>query len=240
MPSSFSKPSVKMPLARRFLTVAAPLALLALGACATPFSANVARFQAMPAPEGQSFVIQAANPRDEGGLEFSQYAGLVTQRLAAQGYRPADNPAKATFVVTLDYGVDNGHEKVVTTPGFGGYGGFGYGRWGRWGGWGRGWYGGWGDPFWGAPDVESYTYYTSFLDMTINRTADGRRLFEGKARARSRTDSLPALVPNLVEAMFTNFPGRSGEEVRITIPPPERAGAQPRPTEHPVPTGPMS
>ncbi len=44
----------------------------------------------------------------------------------------------------------------------------------------------------------------------------------GDAKARSRTDSLPALVPNLVEAMFTNFPGRSGEEVKITIPPPPK------------------
>jgi hypothetical protein len=58
--------------------------------------------------------------------------------------------------------------------------------------------------------------------MTINRAGDGQRLFEGKARARSTQDSLPVLVPNLVEAMFTNFPGRSGEEVRIIIPPPKR------------------
>lgn len=242
MSSFLSIRSAKAPLAKGLLTIATPLALLALGGCATPFSANVARFQAMPAPEGQSFVIQAANQRDEGGLEFSQYAGLVAQRLAAQGYRAADNPAKATFVVTLDYGVDNGHEKIVTTPGFGGYGGFGWGRWGGWGwgGYGRGWYNGWGDPFWGAPDVQSYTYYTSFLDMTINRTADGQRLFEGKARARSRTDSLPVLVPNLVEAMFTNFPGRSGEEVRITIPQPDRSGAPQRPTVRPLNPGPSS
>ena len=35
-------------------------------------------------------------------------------------------------------------------------------------------------------------------------------------------DALPRLVPNLVEAMFTNFPGQSGEEVKITIAPPEK------------------
>ena len=72
--------------------------------------------------------------------------------------------------------------------------------------------------------LASYTYYTSFLDMTISRTADGQRLFEGKAKARSRDDSLPYLVPNLVEALFTGFPGRSGEEVRISVPPPPKAG----------------
>jgi hypothetical protein len=216
-----------MSLSKTLLTFAAPLALLSLGACATPFSANVARFQQMPAPQGQSFVIQATNPRNEGGLEFSRYASLVGAKLTEQGYRQADNPRDATFVVMLDYGVDNGHEKIVSTPGFG-YGGFGYGGYG-FGGFGGPWryrspfYYGWNDPFWGAPDIESYTYFTSFLDMTISRTQDGQRLFEGKARARSRTDSLPALVPNLVQAMFSNFPGHSGEEVRITIPPPPRS-----------------
>jgi hypothetical protein len=55
--------------------------------------------------------------------------------------------------------------------------------------------------------------------MTINRTSDNERLFEGKARARSTQDNLTKLVPNLISAMFTNFPGNSGEEIKITIPP---------------------
>lgn len=228
-----------MSLRSRVLTLATPLALLALGACATTFRADVARFQAMPAPQGQSFFVQAADPRNQGGLEFAQYAALVSQRLAEQGYRPAEDSRAANFVVSLDYGVDTGKEKVVTSPGFGGgfggwgggYGGFGYGGWGRYGGYGgfgrRPFYYGWNDPFLfggGYPDVSSYTYYTSYLDMTISRTADGQRLFEGKAKARSRDDSLPRLVPNLVEALFTGFPGQSGEEVRITVPPPPKAG----------------
>lgn len=212
-----------MSLRRSLLTLAAPLSLLVLSACATPFAADVSRFQRMPAPQGQSFVVQALDPNKRGGLEFRQYAGYVTQELTRAGYRPASSPSNATFVVNLDYGVDNGNEKVVTTPGFGGYGGLGYGGFGRFGygryGFGSPFYYGWGDPFFGGyPDVSSYTYYTSFLEMQISRTGDGERLFEGRARARSRTDSLPEIVPNLVEAMFTAFPGRSGEEVRITIP----------------------
>ena len=70
--------------------------------------------------------------------------------------------------------------------------------------------------------MRSYTVYTSFLDMDIRRTADGQSLFEGLAQARSRTDDLPVLVPNLVEAMFTGFPGNSGETVRITVAPERR------------------
>jgi hypothetical protein len=211
-----------MSLSRSFTKWLAPLALLALSACATPFRADVARFQQMPAPEGQSFIVQTNNPKLQGGLEFSQYAAMVAEQLRSKGYQQASTPQSATLVVNVDYGIDNGQTKVVTRPGYGyGYGGP-WGPWG-WGGWGYRsrfmW--GWDDPFW-YPDVESYTMYTSFLEMTINRTRDGERVFEGKARAHSVDDSLPRLVPNLVTAMFTNFPGRSGEEAQISIPPPPR------------------
>jgi len=236
-----------MSLRRTLLRIAAPAAFLLTGACATSFQANVARFQTMPPPEGQTFTVQAEDPRVQGSLEFQQYASMVSARLAQQGYRPADGPG-ATLVVTLDYGVDNGHEKVVTTPGigygggfgYGGYGGgfgpgFGYGGFGYGGlgfrGRGRGFAYGWADPFWyqplGYPEVRSYTYFVSHLDMDIRRAADGRMLFEGHARARSIDDKLSYIVPNLVEAMFTGFPGRSGEDVLITVPPAPKNGQAP-------------
>lgn len=210
-----------MSLSRTFAKLLAPLALVVLSACATSFNADVARFQQMPAPEGQSFTIQTNNPKLEGGLEFSQYASLVAQQLRAKGYSQASSPQSATLVVNVDYGVDGGQTKVVTRPGYG----FGYPFYGPYGYRSR-YYWGWDDPFWaspwGYPEVDSYTVYTSHLEMMINRTRDGQRVFEGKAKARSTDDSLPRLVPNLIEAMFTNFPGRSGEEVRISVPPPPK------------------
>lgn len=236
-----------MSITTKITTLAAPGAMLLLAGCGPmAFKADVSRFQQLPAPAGQTFIVQAANPRMQGGIEFSQYADLVEARLAQQGYRPAEG-GQANLVVTIDYGVDNGHTQVVSRPGFGGYGGWGgwgggfgpgwgYGGFGR-GGlygrgafYGRGWYGGWGDPFWyqpfGYPQVDSYTVYVSHLEMRIRRSGDGRTLFEGRARARSTDDSLPRLVPNLVEAMFTGFPGRSGEDVLITVPPPPKPGGQ--------------
>lgn len=217
-----------MPISRKILAAAAPLALLAATACAPSFQANVSRFQALPVPEGQSFAIEAADPRNQGGLEFGQYARLVGERLAAYGYRPVEGGAKPDMIVRFDYGVDKGVQKTVSRPSAGsywgpGWGGFGpYGR--RWGyrsafyyGWDPYWY----DPFF-AQEIDTYTVFTSHADMTIERTADGKRLFEGKAKARSLDDALPRLVPNLVEAMFTNFPGQSGEEVKITVAPPDK------------------
>jgi hypothetical protein len=194
---------------------------LGLSACATGLQTKVSRYQAMPAPQGQSFVVVPINPNDMGGLEFSRYAELVAQRMQAQGYARAPSINQATMIVRVGYGVDDGHTEIVSDPFYGGYGSrFGYGR-----GWGRGYMWGWNDPFWygyggpyGGGSIRSYTYYVSQLDLDIRRKVDNASLFEGKAKARSRTDELPRLVPSLVDAMFTGFPGQSGETIKITIP----------------------
>ncbi len=204
----------------RLVALMAPLALLALGGCTTGFKADVTRFQQMPVPEGQSFVVQTENPKLVGGLEFAQYAALVAQQLEAKGYRVSATPQSAALVVNLDYGVDAGQQRVVSRPGYSRFSRYWYGPWSH------PYYWGWDDPFWYSPfggrEIDSYTVYTSHLTMDIVRASDGTKLFEGRAKARSTDDSLPRLVPNLVEAMFTGFPGRSGEEIRITVPPERR------------------
>jgi hypothetical protein len=214
----------------KFLT---PLALLALGACATPFRADVSRFQELPAPQGQTFTIRAADARDQGGIEFGQYANIVAGELQEIGYVPAPAGARADMTVTLDYGVDQGRERTIVRSdpfydpywGFGGYYRPYVVRTRR----GHRYVMGYYDPFLYSGfnrgyDVDSYTVYTANLDLTIERSADGKRLFEGKAEAKSRSNKLPYLVPNLVEAMFTGFPGNNGETVRISVAPEDRAG----------------
>ncbi|MCU0729129.1 MAG: DUF4136 domain-containing protein [Sphingopyxis sp.] len=217
-------------------------AMGALSACATPgFRADVSRFQAMPVPQGQSFAVVAADEEDRGGLEFATYAQLVAGEMTRLGYRPAAPGEVAELTVSMDYGVDNGRERIVRDPGF--YDPFWGPGWGYPGFYGRGFYGrpvilqtrgglryvhGFYDPFLFGPrfgdfgGVRSYTVFTSGLDLTITRAATGERVFEGSAEAVSRTNDLTRLVPNLVEAMFTGFPGNSGERVRITVAPPER------------------
>ena len=188
-----------------------------LAACSTPFKADVSRFTVpLPAPQGQSFAVVPDDPRLAGGLEFATYANVVAAEMEQLGYTRASSPESADMLVRFDYRVDNGRERVRTDPGVG----FAGGPWGRWGPWGGG-FGGWGfgfnDPWLGGPNVRSYTIYTSGIELKIDRAADGQRLFEGKAEAVSRSNRLPRLVPNLVDAMFTDFPGNSGETVRITI-----------------------
>lgn len=210
-----------------------PLILAGLAACTTPFRADVSRFQTqLPAPgAGESYFVVADDPALAGGLEFAQYAGAVEAQMNRLGYAEAASPEAASLLVRFDYGVDEGREKVRSTgfadPYYSSWYGFhrpfyrssfGYYRprsFGR--SWGYGFY----DP-WFDGGYESYTVYTSGIDMKIDRAATGERLFEGKAQAVSTSNRLQYLVPNLVEAMFTDFPGNSGETVRISIKPEER------------------
>jgi hypothetical protein len=203
------------------------LSAIALSGCAVGLPTQVSRYQAMPAPQGQSFFVVPANG-NPGGLEFSRYATQVAQAMQAQGYAPAASPAAATMLVQLDYGVDEGVTEYDQSfgPAWGGayYGRPYYSRYGYYGARSPFYYG-WSNPYispwspYGAYGMESYTVYKSFLDLNIRRRADNASLFEGHARARSQTDNLGTLVPNLVEAMFTGFPGRSGETIKITVPP---------------------
>ena len=200
--------------------IALGAAVLGLSACATGLRTEVSRFQAMPAPQGQSFYIMPMNPADQGGLEFSGYAEQVAHNLQTLGYARAPTLNQATLVVNLGYGVSDPQTEIESYPSF--YGpGYGWGApfyYGR-----RGYYWGWNDPYWWGSgynsDIRTYTYYISQLDLNIRRKVDNIALFEGKAMARSRTSALNRTVPSLVEAMFTGFPGNSGETVKITIPP---------------------
>jgi hypothetical protein len=218
--------------ARALKMTVASLALAGLAACASNFNANVSRFQSqLPAPQGQTFAVVAEDPALAGGLEFAQYADYVEAEMNQLGYTQA-SPENASLLVHFDYGVGKGRERVQSTgfsyhdPFYSGW--YGYrpvvyrGPHGRARvayvpsrAWGYGWY----DPFFNGPDITSYTVYTSGIELKIDRAADGERLFEGKAEAVSTSNRLQYLVPNLVEAMFTDFPGNSGETVRISIKP---------------------
>ena len=215
----------------KLVRFALPLALLSLAACATPFKADVSRFQELPAPQGQTFVIKSADAANTGGIEFGQYAALVAGEMLELGYVEAPRGSSADMTVMLDYGVDEGKERTIVRqdPFYDPY--WGYGsfyrpyivRTRR----GHRYITGYYDPFlfsgFNRPyDVDSFTVYTSGLDLMIERNADGKRLFEGKAEAKSRSNKLPYLVPNLVEAMFTGFPGNSGETVRISVAPEDK------------------
>lgn len=208
-------------------------AAVALSGCADTINTTVSRYQAMPAPQGQTFfVVPDGGMAHNGGLEFQRYAGLVAQELQARGYTPAANAQSANMIVQFGYGVDRGQVRYVEEPlpprfGFGlGFGGFYGSRWGfRHSRLGYAW--GWDDPFWYGGGIDSYVEYHGQIDLHIRQSGTNAPLFDGRAQARAETNRLDVMIPSLVDAMFTGFPGRNGEVVKITIPahPPVRSKA---------------
>jgi hypothetical protein len=202
-----------------------------LSACAESLNTTVSRYQAMPAPQGQTFIVvpgdgMAAN----GGLEFQRYAGIVAQQLEARGYMPAASAESANMIVQFGYGIDHGQTRIVEEPfarnrfGYGGfyspfYSPFFRPRFG----WGGGYYLGWDDPFGFDNGLDSYVEYHSQIDLHIRQAGTNAPLFDGRAQARSETNRVDVVIPSLVDAMFTGFPGRSGETIKITIAPPQQA-----------------
>jgi hypothetical protein len=198
----------------RLLMAAALSGLLA--ACATPFEARVQSFQQMPAIAGQSFAVVPADPRRQGSLEFQSYAALVSQQMLAKGFVEAD-PQSAYMLVKLDFGVGPANDRIGTRPA----------PVSTWGWYGRSWrhspawWGSFYDPFWGpgwTNELYSFTVYPTFLDMDIVRRADQVPLFEGRVESNTRVNDLPATMPKLVQAMFTDFPGQPARSNVVRVP----------------------
>ena len=218
----------------------AVLLISLLAACTNSIRTNISRFHVLPKPSGESIVIVPMNKAYNGSLEFANYATLVGNALGNFGYVPA-NGGKADLIVELDYGVDQGQQTVRSSGYYGGYSRFGelYGR-GFYPGYGfrSHYYGFYGDPFYYGgyggfydpfgyyplgygPSVRTYVTYNRSLKMVIRPNRDGsQNLFEGEVTSKGRSNQLHAVMPYLVQAFFTNFPGQSGssESVSIALP----------------------
>lgn len=210
-----------------------------LSGCATSFRSDVTRFHNLAAPQGETVRVVAADAAKANSLEFATYAAQASRALAGVGFQSVDpgNSAAATYTAKLDYAIDMGRQKIVTDNYYGGgyYGPY-YGYGGGFGGYHRGYGGGYGrlfyDPFYTPfyyggyggfyqPQVYSYTIYTRSLTLTIER-ADGTHVFEGRAESVGSNPRLSEVVPYLIQAMFTDFPGMSGRTQRVTVPVPPR------------------
>lgn len=191
-----------------------------LAACGpVPQLSYVTRFNHLKGdPAGKIFVI-APGPAQQGSLEFAAYAGLVAQELVRCGFRPADTSDAANLLVTFDYGVDGGRSEIWSTPVFA------------------------QEQYWQrryqleapipAPshvyrptvsDLHTATVYTRWLRLEILDAENWRRdvreiVFAGRAFSEGGSRNLPQVLPNVIKAMFVDFPGRNGETRPVSISP---------------------
>ena len=150
----------------------------------------------------------------QNSLELRSYEDMVRDELTLRGFRLANDPSRAQLAVTLRPSISTTQVRVrdpwPVDPFWRPYG---------WYGWrGLGWY----DPYWAFPPAYSdYTVdvFRRRLELDIDsKTVTGRRYYEGRVESTGETDSLGAVMPYLIRALFSDFPGNNGQTRRVDVP----------------------
>lgn len=189
------------------------LSLLAvLPACTPTVSAQALRFnKGIELGTGKDFAI-VAEGNQANNLEFNHYAELVNRGLQSHGLQQAGSLESADYRVTFGYGSDKGTHIVNTYPDYGMYGGFGsYGS-----------HIGLGGTFYPRRSYASsyQQYYSHRFELRIT-DANARGMptvFQGRVSAEDGNATINSIMPCLVAALFSNFPGADGVEQTVTLP----------------------
>ena len=193
----------------------AGLAILCLSACATNrFSADVVRFHSgFQTPAGSTVAIRPVDPGLAGSLEFAGYANQLGERLGRLGFKPAPG-GPSDFVAELAYSqqtrdssVDSGGRSPVN---------IGIGVGGGSGNFGLG-----GSVNFPLGNRQQQARGVRDTLVTLRLKRGDATVWEGRATAESaslESNSLPLLMPDLIDALLSNFPGESGKTVRYSPP----------------------
>jgi len=175
-------------------------------------------------PADKSYVF-ARTLEYQNSLEMQSYEDIVRDELRLQGFQLASDPARAQMTVTLRPSVVGLQVRVrdpfydpFYRPWGGWYGGYGYGRFG-------GFYGPWGPGWGGLSYYDTTEIYRRRLEIDIDsRTVSGKRYYEGRVDSTGESNALAPVMPALIRALFTDFPGNNGQTRRIDVPVERRPG----------------
>lgn len=181
--------------------------ILALSGCVAPTGpVEVTRFHAPPVTRG-GFVVEPA-PGANADMEFRSYAAAVARQLVAQGYAEQGPGGGGEVVVVVRIERQIYQPRRAGSPVSVGLGG------------GTGSYGsglgvGIGIDLSGPPPEVVETG----LFVTLKERASGKPVWEGRASFAVRANSPLAQTHlgarKLAEALFRDFPGRSGETILV-------------------------
>jgi len=179
--------------------IALPLAaMLALAACSSNSYADVARFHTNQPITRGTLAVVSADPSVANTLEFRTHAETVAIEMRRLGYSTGLPADQVQYIAVVDI-TQTDAQGNVTRPGAA-----------------------------AAPVVptgnssrRNPAKRTTTLSVQIQRTADGSKIWEGRATkeadAASTAATATAAVPVLAGALFSDFPGKPGvtQQVRI-------------------------
>lgn len=205
--------------------LAATLVVFGLAACASPkyVVSDVTRHHSLPrAPSGETFAVVPVEEDQDESLAFSAYADLISQRLSGLGLRSFNSESpNPDLVVTLSWDIEGPSPDIKSRNSGFGYG-FGFGN--------RSSHFGYG---FGGPSENRTSTKQMFVrrvevviyDGNTYGTENPQRVFEGSAVSTGSNGQIDPVMPYIVQAIFEQFPGASGETKTVRVEVPENAEA---------------
>ena len=185
--------------------------------CSRNVDCEVTTFHAQPLPQGEKIRVVPIDSSKIGSIEFTAYASMISEQLRSIGYNPVDDDEEAHLIAEVDYDVVTSRTKIKTTTDPYVLYHFNFGRYHYPYYYGR----------FGVMDPPYYREYTGTVynrSLTINiveaegiNTPERKVIFESSIASTGREKNLSKIMPYLVVAAFTNFPGESGISKIITI-----------------------
>lgn len=209
-------------------TLSALFTLIFLSGCAgTVQTKKTAFYKSDFVPSGSVFVA-SPDQKVNDSLEFEKYKGIIEGYFSASGFSISENMDDSDFVAFITYGIDSGKEKVGSAPIFGQTGGgttYSSGTvYGSGGGYGS--YSGssYSMPTYGVVGSSTYsrTIYTRAVSLDIVKTQSlkeniPKKVFELRAKSSGECGIINGVLPEILEAMFKDFPGKNGETTIVDV-----------------------
>jgi hypothetical protein len=185
---------------------------VALAGCTTtsgPAPIEVSRFHlGQPIARGD-IAIEPFITQDPNGPEYRLYADAVARELTRLGWNVVATVGQSEQVALIGFEQHSYQGPPKRSPVSIGVGG-------GTGGWGSGVGAGVGFNLGGGRGAQMNQ---TMLQIRIKRRSDGTVFWEGRSEAAARVDrpeGQPAVIAGrLAEALFRDFPGQSGETIRV-------------------------
>lgn len=174
-------------------------------------------------PRGTIAVV-ASDVSVNNSLEWAAYKKKFEAKFADNGYIIEQDPNNARFIALVAYGIDNGETAIVSTPIYGHTGG---GTTTTTGTAGNVNYTAtsYTMPTYGVVGTatSSQTEYTSAIALDIVESDSMKedspnKVYEGRAKSTGTCSVIVEVFDEMLEAMFTDFPGENGRNRKIETP----------------------
>ncbi len=214
---------------KKFAPVIFTVFLALLTGCVAPIVAtNTTVFYVETYAPRDSISVVSGEADVNSSLEFAAYKKKFENKLSIAGYIIEQDPNKADYIALVAYGIDDGKTSTISTPIFGPMGGgTTYSSGTVYDSDGNINYSGqsYTMPTYGivGSQTSSITTYKRAIALDIVEASsfkegNPKKVYQGRTRSEGSCSIIVEVFDEMLEAMFSDFPGENGRNRKQRIP----------------------